>query len=55
MTSIPIPSSEPFIMFINIRVLRLRSTDRKSSLNDFIFFRFLEFYVDFNGSVLMKT
>ena len=29
---IRIPSSEPFIMFINIRVLRLRSTDWKSSL-----------------------
>ena len=26
-------SSEPFILFINIRVLRLRSTDWKSSLN----------------------
>ena len=25
-------SSEPFIMFINVRVLRLRSTDWKSSL-----------------------
>ena len=32
-TSIRIPSSEPFVMFINIRVLRLRSTDWKSSLN----------------------
>ena len=32
-TSIRIPSGEPFIMFINIRVLRLRSMDWKSSLN----------------------
>ena len=32
-TSIRIPSSEPFIMFIYIRVLRLRSTDWKSSLS----------------------
>ena len=31
-TSIRIPLSEPFIMFINIRVLRLRNTDWKSSL-----------------------
>ena len=31
-TSIRIPSSEPFIMFTNNRVLRLRSTDWKSSL-----------------------
>ena len=31
-TSIRIPSSEPFITFINITVLRLRSTDWKSSL-----------------------
>ena len=33
-TSIRIPSSEPFIMFINIRVLRLCSTDWKSSLTE---------------------
>ena len=31
-TSIRIPSNELFIMFINIRVLRLRSMDWKSSL-----------------------
>lgn len=29
-TSIRIPSNELFIMFMNIRVLRLRSTDWKS-------------------------
>ena len=34
-TSIRIPSSEPFVMFINIRVLRLSNTDWKSSLRTF--------------------
>jgi len=32
-----IPSSEPFIMFIDIRVLRLRSTGWKSSLRPKVF------------------